>query len=503
MHHLLYYAASVDPLRTRDVQNTLERVIQAQSRTSPTSHHIYVETSLPRTLLRLRGGAADALCIDARGVTDQGASAFELLRTLFSHPAQACHIGRNRVWLLVDRSALGVQLAFEAGRARLGGTWVVEPPDDGWEQIGARLDELLRRDRYGKVALCLAGGGIEGLFYELGVLRALQEFLPLAPLQQFDLLCGISAGGLIASLLANGLTPQEIARGLRFGSGHLERIRRRDLFDPNFSEMAQRTRDLSSQVLRGRLSPLQAAFRLPPTGVFAGDRLRSYLQRQLTQPSMCNDFRALPTRLLIGATDQDTAESVLFGSPGYDHVPVHQAVRASTALVPFYAPESIEGRRYVDGSFTRTTNLRAAVQQGATLVVLIDPLVPMRAEVAGHVAKRGGIYGSVQALKSLINSRFDKAYHTLREMYPDVAFHLFQPSGHLLRVMAGSPMKFFFRPEIETLAYRDTLRQLYGWRNAPLHRDLHRHGIALVNPARQPPAHEDDDRLLDLQGAAA
>ena len=57
---------------------------------------------------------------------------------------------------------------------------------------------------------------------------------------------------------------------------------------------------------------------------------------------MINDFTALKRKLYIGATDQDTVEHVIFGSPGWEHVPIHKAVRASAALTPFYAPQRIE-----------------------------------------------------------------------------------------------------------------------------------------------------------------
>ena len=93
------------------------------------------------------------------------------------------------------------------------------------------------------------------------------------------------------------------------------------------------------------------------------------------------------------------------------------------------------------------------------------------------MASRGAIYGGIQGLKSLIHSRFDKATVTLREMYPDVAFHLFQPTSGTLRVMAGSPMKFFFRPEIEAMAFQETRKQLRGLRGQAMGRDFARHGV--------------------------
>ena len=88
----------------------------------------------------------------------------------------------------------------------------------------------------------------------------------------------------------------------------------------------------------------------------------------------------------------------------------------------------------------------------------------------------------MQGLKSLINGRFDKAVHTLREMYPQVRFHLFQPDGATMKAMSGSPMKYFYRPGIEELAFSETLREIRGRRFESLARDFARHGIRFVDP---------------------
>ena len=92
---------------------------------------------------------------------------------------------------------------------------------------------------------------------------------------------------------------------------------------------------------------------------------------------MIDRFEELPHRLFIGATDQDTSEHVVFGATGAPRVPIHLAIRASTALAPFYAPEKIDGRYYVDGGFTRTTNMRVAVAGGR------DARAPRRPAGAG------------------------------------------------------------------------------------------------------------------------
>jgi NTE family protein len=197
---------------------------------------------------------------------------------------------------------------------------------------------------------------------------------------------------------------------------------------------------------------------------------------------MVDSFTETRHKLFIGATDQDTADHVVFGSPGWDHVPIHLAVRASSALTPFYAPQQIEGRYYMDGGFTRTTNMRIAVQNGASLVILIDPLVPIVSPRPGYVASKGGVLVGMQGLKALIHGRFDRAIYALRAMYPNTSFHLFQPDGAVMRLMAGSPMKFFYRPEIEEIAFRETVRSIRQYRFDRLQTDFERQDVRFEDP---------------------
>src|SRR5581483_9932752 len=109
-------------------------------------------------------------------------------------------------------------------------------------------------------------------------------------------------------------------------------LKRSDLFDLNVKDFAKRAAALSWDVARGKRSPVSALFRLPPAGVFAGARLGDWLKRQFAKPGMISDFDRLPRKLFIGATDQDTSEHVLFGSPSAPRVSIPVAIRASTAL---------------------------------------------------------------------------------------------------------------------------------------------------------------------------
>ena len=410
----------------------------------------------------------------------------ELLDRLFPAGALASAIRRDRVIALLGDDAGANQAAYHFGAYRIG--QILTHPSRS--ELKAALATLLHRPNVGRIAVCLAGGGIEGLLYEIGVLRAIETFLDNRSVVDFDLFCGISAGALLGAFLANGVGPDEIARGLAGQSARMARVRRRDLFDPNLGELGRRGLRLGRELLRGGDGPrgiLSSLVRAVPSGIFAGDRLRAWLERELTRPGMSDRFSDLRRPLYVGATDQDTSQAVVFGEEGFDQVPIHRAVRASSALVPFYRPEKIGGRYYTDGGFSRTTNMRVAVRQGATLVILVDPLVPAFSRQAGYVYDRGGVFGSMQGLKALVNGRFDKAVRAIREMFPDVAFYLFRPEGDEMRILSGSPMKYFYRREIEEIAYARSVEKIRG-ALPQLARDFALHGVNFRDPSSEPPA---------------
>lgn len=484
MDQVVFFVGTPTYAAARAIEHALESAARSHSPALARTVRFHVENAVPRLVAKLRSRRADALVIDARDSGDGlgPKAAIDLMQALFGEHDIGGPVGREQTWLVVDSDGPGTRVAFQAGLTRVAGIIPVNGDDGAWVEIWKRIESALRRRAGGRIALCLAGGGVEGLCYELGVLRALQYFLPEYRLENVDILCGISAGALIAGFMANGVSPDEIMRGMHRGEGRLDRMGRFSIFDPNVRELVRRLGKSAIGLLRGRQTLLQSLFRLAPSGAFAGEGLRRYLERQFNKPGMVDSFPELQHKLFIGATDQDSAEHVVFGSPGWDHIPIHLAIRASSALTPFYAPQIIEGRYYVDGAFTRTTNMRIAVEAGATLAILIDPLVPIASERPGYVASKGGVMVGMQGLKTLIHGRFDRAAHMLRAMYPHVAFHLFQPEGATMRVMSGSPMKFFYRPEIEDIAFRETVRSIRQHRFDSLHHDFARHDVLFVDP---------------------
>src|SRR3984893_12302471 len=92
----------------------------------------------------------------------------------------------------------------------------------------------------GRRALVLCGGGVTGLTYEVGALRALDDLLVGSTVNDFDIYVGTSAGSMVGALLANGITPTEIALGLEGSNQLLRPPTQSALFRPNVGELAYR-----------------------------------------------------------------------------------------------------------------------------------------------------------------------------------------------------------------------------------------------------------------------
>jgi len=128
------------------------------------------------------------------------------------------------------------------------------------------------------------------------------------------------------------------------------------------------------------------------------------------------------------ATDLDSCERIVFGEPGWDDVAISRAVSASTALPVLYAPVAIAGRELIDGGIVSTTNLDVAAAHGATLIIVVNPLVPFSNErsrasapCAGRAA--GGCRTSVsrrslQSFKLLAHQRLHERRESWAARFP-------------------------------------------------------------------------------------
>ncbi len=251
-----------------------------------------------------------------------------------------------------------------------------------------------RRDE--KVGIALAGGGPLGGIYEIGALVALEQALRGVELTDLDLYVGVSSGAFVAAGLANGITPSEMHAMFILDRSHYDPFEPELLLRPAFGEFVQRLmmlpQLLQSAVLayagaspiRGFVESFARLTRGLPNGLFDNGAIAAYLKRLFTKPGRTDDFRKLPHKLFIVAAELDTGKAVPFGAPGYDHVPISEAVKASAALPGLYPPARIDGRDYVDGALKRTLHASVALKEGAKLLNCVNPLVPYDADLAAR-----------------------------------------------------------------------------------------------------------------------
>ncbi len=299
-----------------------------------------------------------------------------------------------------------------------------------------------------KTALVLGGGGFTGGVYEIGALRALDLLAANRTINQFDVYVGTSAGAFVASLCANGVTPEEMMRVVTHqGPQAFRDIDLGDLLHLNLPELARtgvrlplRMLSLTRQLLPqlGQVSAIDIVLGLAevlPSGAYTGAGIERYLRRVLEENGRSDDFRELAGELYLVATDLDSCERIVFGSDGFDDVPISRAVRASGALPMVYAPVRVGERELIDGGIVSTTNLDIAVEAGASLVIVINPIVPFVNDRDGdgpgrqarRISDRGFSKIGYQAFKLLGHRRLHELASMWEERYPGVDIVLIEP----------------------------------------------------------------------------
>jgi predicted acylesterase/phospholipase RssA len=374
-----------------------------------------------------------------------------------------------------------------------------------------------RRPRADKTALVLGGGGFTGGVYEIGALRALDLLAVNSSVNQFDVYVGTSAGSFIAALCANGVTPEEMMRVVtRQGDPSFKDIDIGDLLRPNLLEFARKgalmplraisvARQLLSQP--GGVSLMDVVMGLAdglPSGLYNGAGIESYLQKVLTEPGRTDNFADLACELYLAATDLDTCERVVFGVEGFDDVPISTAVRASGALPMVYAPVKVNDRELIDGGIVSTTNLDLAVQAGAKLVIVINPIVPfvndfsdtirtLRGTRPRRISDMGFAQIGYQVFKLVAHQRLHELAKHWEERYPGVDIVLIEPEPTDELMFQTSMMSFASRVEIARHGFESVTKQLAGEYDR-YHAVAEQHGITIsAKRVRQVVEHFDEE----------
>ena len=367
-----------------------------------------------------------------------------------------------------------------------------------------------------RIGLALAGGGPLGAIYEIGALCALDESVIGLDLNELTAYVGVSAGGFIAAGLANGMRPRQLYDSFIENTGPAGDVISPALFArPAWGELAGRLRRLPGLALQaaadvafsGRrwLSAVERLGRGLPTGLFSNAPLEAQMRRVLSAPGRSNDFRRLRRKLVLVATDLDTGQSLPFGQPGLDHVPISQAIAASAALPGLFPPVMIDGRSCVDGALKKTLHARVLLDLDLDLVLCLNPLVPFDASRGRHrIGERDRIPRLVdgglpvvlsQTFRTLIHSRLELGLLGYRSSHPGTDILLFEPDQRDPEMFLANTFGYGQRRALAEHAYQQTRADLRA-RRGTLRATLARHGLQLDDAAL------DERRHLGRRGAA-
>lgn len=348
------------------------------------------------------------------------------------------------------------------------------------------------------MGLALAGGGPVGGIYEVGALIALDEALVGVDLHELDIYVGVSSGAFIASNLVNGISTSQMARIFIQNTSLAHPISPRVFLTPNLRgyldsllRLPSALKDSLSRYLRnipdiGLLEALAGLNRIIPTGLFANDPIGAFLQDLYSTRHRTDDFRKLRRTLRVVATDLDTGESVRFGDKEHQHVPISKAIQASTALPGLYPPVKVDGRYYLDGALKRTLHASVALDEGADLLLCINPIVPYDAKLASkdpaklhpNLTEGGLPVVLAQTFRALVHSRMEVGMEKYESTYPDRDILLFEPNRDDSQMFFTNIFSYSSRLQICQHAYETTRTDLRN-RAKLLQPILQRHGIEL------------------------
>jgi NTE family protein len=230
----------------------------------------------------------------------------------------------------------------------------------------------------------LGAGGVLGAAWMTGALARLQDRLPYA-LGDVDVIVGTSAGSVLAAALRCGASVDEM---IAWQHGEVTGTLR------NAAALAAHDRPLPPlpHLRLGSLPLARAALLRPhrvPPWVGASAFLPHGRGRHVGLRSLVDTlhlhyhYHAHPGKptsawvdgeTWIAAVDYDTGQRVLFGREGAPAASLSDAVVASCSIPGWYAPQVIDGRRYVDGGVRSLTSL--SVLTGADLheVYVLAPM---------------------------------------------------------------------------------------------------------------------------------
>ncbi len=333
------------------------------------------------------------------------------------------------------------------------------------------------------MGLCLGGGGITGAMYEVGCLAALEEHFEGFSASDFDVFVGSSSGSTLATVLAGGFPAMRLYRALLDPADDFFPLKRNHLLRLDGSEWKRVGTSVVGAVRRFVSSAASRPLEIDlwneldrfwdslPAGIFALDGYETFLEAFMARRGIPERFDELPRRLLLVANDVDRGARAVFGQGELAHVPIPKAICASSAIPLLFAPVRVEDRDYIDGGMGDVAHADLAAAAGCDVVLIVNPMVPVRAQIeekgvpTGHgparrVRDKGLIWVYSQAWRLRSESRLVEGLARYEKEQPDVELFLLEPDPDDATMFMYSPMNFAARRTILEDGFTRTMRQL-------------------------------------------
>ncbi len=274
---------------------------------------------------------------------------------------------------------------------------------------GTASSEVVPRPR---TVLVLGGGGMRGMAH-LGVLKALRT-LGL----EYDAIVGTSIGSLVGAMAAGGYSLERM-------EGVLADVQKQDYFRLNVVKFLRKGMRAPS-MYRGDLFRSRLRSILPPVGL-----------GEMQVPFYCNAVRL------------ETGGTVFWGSPGFQDIPLPDAIYSSCALPGIFEPLEHEGYSYMDGGIVDSVPLRFAKTLRPELIIAVDLSVKATSKTPNY--------------KNRVATTMYRAFEIAEEVIVEQALHMhLDHRTTLIQPKVGHFARFDFKDmaEVVRLGEEEALKVL-------------------------------------------
>lgn len=224
-------------------------------------------------------------------------------------------------------------------------------------------------------ALVLGAGGMVGMAYHAGVLRALEEVGGYRP-DDADLIVGTSAGSMVGAMIRCGLSTEDLF--LASTNEHPDLSIERQPESPWEAAFEDPT-DVIRRVFGSMYVLQRSLLRMPVPHLprflrrlFPGGFYTIADTEETLSEFMPNEWPTKP--LWLVSVDVRTGRRVVLGRRNPPRCDLHSAVEASCAIPAFFQPIRVGRRTLVDGGVHSTTNLDLATKINPDVIIAVVPM---------------------------------------------------------------------------------------------------------------------------------